>query len=103
LLKIPKGGGVIDIVWVTAITAAGLAALSAAAQGWALRRTTPAERGLFIVSGLLLVFPSLLEAGMESLTGLDIPHPAPFGIALGAGLVLWQWYDKRSRAKPKTA
>jgi hypothetical protein len=28
---------------------------------------------------------------MESVTGLDIPHPAPFGLALGAGLILWQW------------
>jgi TRAP-type uncharacterized transport system fused permease subunit len=91
LLKIPKGGSVWDIVWITAITAAGLAALAAAAQNWALRATTLAERGLFLVSGLLLVFPSLLEAMMESVTGLDIPHPAPFGLALGAGLVLWQW------------
>lgn len=91
LLKIPKGGSVVDIIWITAVTAAGLAALSAAAQGWALRRTLLAERLLFALVGLLLVFPSLLEAALETLTGLDIPHPAPFGLTLGAVLLLWQW------------
>lgn len=99
LLKIPKGGGIYDIIWITAITALGLGALSVAAQNWALRRTTPVERGLFLLTGLLLVFPSLLEAGVETITGLDIPHPAPFGLALGAVLLLWQW---RSRV-PATA
>jgi TRAP transporter 4TM/12TM fusion protein len=91
LLKIPKDGSIYDIIWITAITGAGLGALSAAAQNWALRRTTLVERGLFLLTGLLLVFPSLLEAMMESITGLDIPHPAPFGLALGAALLLWQW------------
>jgi TRAP-type uncharacterized transport system fused permease subunit len=91
LLKIPKGGSVYDIIWVTAMAAAGLAALAAAAQGWAIRRTTMIERFLFLLAGLLLVFPSLLEALAEALTGLDIPYPAPFGIMLGVALLLWQW------------
>jgi len=95
LLKIPKDGSVYDIIWITAITGAGLGALSVAAQSWALRRTTLLERGLFLFTGLLLVFPSLLEAGAESITGLDIPHPAPFGLALGAGLMIWQWMSRR--------
>ena len=79
------------IIWITFVTGAGLAALSAAAQSWAIRRTTRVEQGLFIISGLLLVFPSLLEAMLEAITGLDIPHPAPFGLALGLGLLVWQW------------
>ncbi|MBS0533363.1 MAG: TRAP transporter fused permease subunit [Proteobacteria bacterium] len=91
LMKIPKDGSWLDVVWIAAVTAAGLGALSAAAQSWALRHTTPAERVLFLISGLLLVFPSLLEAMLEYVTGLDIPHPAPFGLALGALLLLWQW------------
>ncbi|HEY0303264.1 MAG TPA: TRAP transporter fused permease subunit, partial [Rhizomicrobium sp.] len=61
LFKIPKDGSMIDIVWITFLTGAGLGALSVAAQNWALRRTTPIERGLFLISGLLLVFPSLLR------------------------------------------
>jgi hypothetical protein len=44
-----------------------------------------------MIAGLLLVSPSLLEALMETITGLDIPYPAPFGLALGAGLLIWQW------------
>ncbi len=91
LLKMPANGGIGTIIWITAITAVGLAALSAAAQNWAIRRTTITERGLFLLAGLLLVFPSLLEALMETITGLDIPYPAPFGLVLGALLLLWQW------------
>jgi TRAP transporter 4TM/12TM fusion protein len=94
LMKIPKDGSIYDIIWITAVTGAGLGALSVAAQDWAIRRTTPVERGLFLLTGLLLVFPSLLEAMMEGITGLDIPHPAPFGLALGAGLLVWQWFSR---------
>src|SRR4026209_2906830 len=43
LLTIPKDGSWIDIVLITGKTALGLAALAAAAQGWALRKTTMAE------------------------------------------------------------
>ncbi|MFN3656878.1 MAG: TRAP transporter permease [Pseudolabrys sp.] len=91
LMKMPKGGSVMDIVWITAVTAAGLAARSAARPGGAIRRTAPLERILFGTAGLLLVFPSLLEAILEAITGLDIPYPAPFGLTLGAVLLLWQW------------
>ena len=51
LLKIPKDGSWIDIVEITVKTALGLAALAAAAQGWALRRTTLAERALLTLAG----------------------------------------------------
>ena len=91
LMHVPKDGSIYGIIWITAVTGAGLAALAAGAQGWALRRTTSPERLLFLFAGLLLVFPSLLEALAEVLTGLDIPYPAPLGLALGAALLLWQW------------
>ncbi len=100
LLKMPKDGTVWSIVWITFVTAAGLGALSAAAQNWALRATTVVERILFTICGLLLVFPSLLEAGIEKVIGADIPHPAPFGLALGAALLLWQWKGPRPSAAP---
>jgi TRAP-type uncharacterized transport system fused permease subunit len=90
LMKIPKDGSVYDIVWVTLKTAIGLGALAAAAQNWALRRNTQVERWLWMLAGLLLVFPSLLEGLAESLTGLDVPYPAPFGLGLGAALLLKQ-------------
>jgi hypothetical protein len=43
-----------------------------------------------MLAGLLLVFPSLLEGLAETLTGLDVPYPAPFGLALVAFLLLKQ-------------
>ncbi|TAK47159.1 MAG: TRAP transporter fused permease subunit [Xanthobacteraceae bacterium] len=90
LMKIPKDGSVLDIFVVTLKTAAGLAALAAAAQNWALRQNTAVEQVLFGLAGLLLVFPSLIEAMAEAATGLDVPHPAPLGLALGAVLLLIQ-------------
>lgn len=96
LMKIPNGGSILDIILVTLKTAAGLGALAAAAQNWALRRNTPAERLLLLLAGLLLVFPSLLEALAEQLSGYDVPHPAPFGLAIAA-LVLLKQYRTPSR------
>jgi TRAP transporter 4TM/12TM fusion protein len=90
LMKIPKDGSVYDIIWVTLKTAIGLAALAAAAQNWALRRNTQAERWLWLVAGLLLVFPRLLEGLLEAATGFDVPYPAPFGLGLAAILLLKQ-------------
>jgi TRAP transporter 4TM/12TM fusion protein len=90
LLKIPAGGSILDIVLVTLKTGIGLAALAAAAQNWALRQNTGSERILWLLSGLLLVFPSLIEALAESATGLDVPHPAPFGVAIAIAILLKQ-------------
>src|SRR6266852_4431922 len=72
LMKIPKDGSVADIFIITLKTAAGLAALAAGAQNWALRRNTGAERVLWVLAGLLLVFPSLIEAAAEELSGYDL-------------------------------
>ncbi|MGB8547175.1 MAG: TRAP transporter fused permease subunit [Xanthobacteraceae bacterium] len=91
LMKVPYGGTIFDIFIITLKTAAGLGALAAAAQNWALRKNTPVERVLWLLAGLLLVFPSLLEALAESLSGYDVPHPAPFGLLIAAGLLLKQY------------
>lgn len=90
LLKLPKDGSMLDIVWITLKTGAGLAAFAAAAQSWAFRRNTTVETVLFAISGLLLVFPSILESPLETLTGLDIPAPGPIGLALGVTVLLMQ-------------
>ena len=91
LMKIPKDGSVWDIVLITAKTAAGLGALAAAAQNWALRQNTTVERVLWLLAGLLLVFPSLLEALAERISGYDVPHPAPLGLAIASALLLKQY------------
>ena len=87
LLKMPKDGTVWSIVWITLKTGLGLAALAACAQGWALRRTRLWERVVLGVAGLFLVFPSLLEALAEAVSGRDIDYKWAVGIVLG-GLVL---------------
>jgi len=90
LLKVPANGSWIDIVLITGKAALGLAALAAAAQGWVLRRTTVPERGLLVLAGLLLVFPSLLEALAEALIGMDVSHAATIGVGIGAVVLLKQ-------------
>jgi TRAP transporter 4TM/12TM fusion protein len=90
LLQLPKGGSWIDVVLITGKAALGLAALAAAAQGWALRRTTGPERLLLVLAGLLLVFPSLLEGLLEALIGRDIGYTATFGLGIAAAVLLKQ-------------
>jgi TRAP transporter 4TM/12TM fusion protein len=90
LLTVPKGGSWIDIVMITLKSAFGLAALAAAAQGWALRKTTLAERILLVLAGLFLVFPSLLEPLIEFIIGRDISYTATIGLAIGAAVLLKQ-------------
>ena len=88
--RFPKDGSWVDIVLITGKTALGLAALAAAAQGWALRKTTTAERLLLVLAGLFLVFPSLLEALIEAIIGRDISYTATFGLAIAAAVLLKQ-------------
>lgn len=90
LLKLPAGGSWVDIVLITLKTAVGLGALACAAQGWALRRTTAAERSLLVLAGLFLVFPSLLEAVAEAIIGRDISYTAGVGAVLFAIVLLKQ-------------
>src|SRR3954462_15477047 len=100
LLAIPKGGSWVDIVEITIKTTFGLMALAACAQNWALRQNTPVERGLLLLSGLLLVFPSLIEAINEGIIGRDISYTYVPGLIIGLGVVLWQ---ARTRAPEQPA
>jgi TRAP-type uncharacterized transport system fused permease subunit len=90
LMSIPKGGSWVDIIEITVKTSLGLLALAAFAQNWALRQNTAIERGLLLLSGLLLVFPSLIEAIVEWITGRDISYTFVPGLIIGFGVLLWQ-------------
>ena len=67
-----------------------LSTLAAAAQNWGLRQNTVLERVLWLFAGMLLVFPSLIEGLAEQISGYDVPHPAPLGLAIGVALLLKQ-------------
>jgi len=99
LLKLPAGGSWVDIVLITLKSLVGLAALACAAQGWALRRTTILERALLTLAGLFLVFPSLLEALMETATGRDISYTAGIGVVLFVIVLLKQRYQPELRVQ----
>jgi TRAP transporter 4TM/12TM fusion protein len=49
-----------SIALVTITCALGIAALAGGVQGWLFRRTTWVERGMLIISGILLVYPKAL-------------------------------------------
>jgi TRAP-type uncharacterized transport system fused permease subunit len=90
LMKIPKDGSWIDILEITIKTTLGLMALAAAAQSWTLRKNTAVESALLVLAGLLLVFPSLIEAIVEAIIGRDISYTFVPGLIIGLGVLLWQ-------------
>ena len=94
LMQIPKNGTVVDVLLITAKAGLGIVMLALATQGFVLRRTTAIERGLLILAGLLLTFPSLLEAFAERLTGRDIEYTATAGIVVGAIVLAMQWFGR---------
>jgi TRAP transporter 4TM/12TM fusion protein len=57
-----------NILWTALSALVGLSALAGGLTGWLLGRTNYLERGLLIVSGLILVYPSL----MQDLIGLGL-------------------------------
>ena len=92
LLKLPKGGGWLDIVEIFLETAAGIAMLAFAAQGWFMKKSNVLETALLALAGLFLVFPSLLSAILRPLLGLDIgafvPGLSDLGLRVGYNVLL---------------
>ncbi len=92
LLKVPPGGGWLDIVEIFIETGAGIAMLAFAAQGWFLKRSTWVETALFAIGGLFLVFPAILSAILKPLLGLDIgafvPGLSGLGLRVGYNVLL---------------
>jgi TRAP-type uncharacterized transport system fused permease subunit len=92
LLKVPKGGGWLDIVEVFIETAAGIAMLAFAAQGWFQTKSTVLETALFALAGLFLVFPAILGAILRPLLGIDVgafvPGLSDMGLRIGYNVFL---------------
>jgi TRAP transporter 4TM/12TM fusion protein len=92
LLKVPQGGGWLDIVEIFLETGAGIAMLAFATQGWFLKKSTPLETALFTIGGLFLVFPAILGVILQPLLGIDvgayIPGLSDVGLRIGYNVVL---------------
>ncbi len=94
LLKIPKDGSLDRYHLITLKTALGL--LRACRGGAELGAATkyPGRAGAAgCLPGLLLVFPSLIEALAETITGLDVRYPAPLALAIGRGVAAQAKFD----------
>jgi len=89
LLKMPPGGSWIDIFRVTLETLAGIALLGFAFQGRFLKKSTVLETVLFTLSGLLLVFPELIETVLGAIR-LSLPHPHVVAMLVAVGVTLMQ-------------
>jgi TRAP transporter 4TM/12TM fusion protein len=90
LMNMPKDGSIWDIVWITFKTGAGLIAFAAAAQNWALRKNTQLERALFVLAGVLLVFPGLISSLFTMLANVTVPEPGLIGLAIAVLVVFMQ-------------
>lgn len=92
LLKVPPGGGWLDIVTIFIETGAGIAMLAFAGQGWFLKKSTVLETALFTVGGLFLVLPTALDSMLRPLLGFDVganlPGLSEVGLHIGYNIPL---------------
>jgi TRAP transporter 4TM/12TM fusion protein len=98
LLQFPKGLTWLDAVEVSLKTAAGIAFLGVAAQGWLFRRSNIVETVLFTLAGLLLVFPLLIQSSVWSLTGFKPGYTTVLGIAIAGATAAFQRVRMRAAA-----
>lgn len=84
LLRPTASMGWTDVAWQIFLATAGLAALAAAAQGFARHALAVWERAGLTLVGLLLLFPALFEAA------LSLPYPHLWGVAAGTAFLAWQ-------------
>jgi TRAP-type uncharacterized transport system fused permease subunit len=95
LLSVPKGGDWLDIAWVTFTTAVGIFAFAVAAQGWLYGRVPGWLRAIGFLSGIALLFPSLIDAASAALDRGHIAWIKVGGLALAAALSLAQKLRRR--------
>ena len=88
--QIPKGGNWFDVVRIFLQTAAGIVLLAFAFQGRFLKQSNMLETALFILSGMLLVFPSLIDA-ITMIAKVHVWHPLLIAIILAAVAIGMQW------------
>jgi TRAP transporter 4TM/12TM fusion protein len=95
LLNMLPGMTWMDVAEQVMFATLGLAALSAACQGYAITLMNALERWLMALAGLLMVFPAIIEVVVAD----AIPAPHWVGFAL-AGVLLGLQYARRGRLRP---
>ncbi|RTL66075.1 MAG: TRAP transporter fused permease subunit [Hyphomicrobiales bacterium] len=88
--KVPKGGSWFDIITITAQTAGGIVLLAFAFQGRFLKQSNILETVLFVLAGMLLVFPSLVDA-ITMIAKVHLWHPLLIAIILAVVAIGMQW------------
>lgn len=96
LLKLPKGGDVWDIVYVTVETSLGIVALAGAFQGWLLRKTNPIEAVVLGAAGSMLVVTRIVAAILEPVVTVSTDALSLAGAALFAAVLAWQVFKVRA-------
>src|SRR3546814_11735865 len=64
----PESGSILDVVLLILTTGIGIGALASGAQNWLLRRLTGVERAAMLASGVLLLFPGLVDEVLPAVT-----------------------------------
>jgi TRAP-type uncharacterized transport system fused permease subunit len=95
-LLLRGGGGLAETVWIAVCSAIGIAALAGAAQGWFCRSIPAWGRAALTLAGILLLFPSLIDAMLEAFTTAHVVYAKLAGIALAAAVAVWQWRGRRA-------
>ena len=96
LLTLPKGGGWTEVIWITLVASAGIAAFAGSLKARFVTSTTRLERILLVIAGLLLCFPAPLDAAMNLVTSWDVPYPHVIGLALALLVGVMQWPRRKS-------
>ena len=88
-----------DVVIVILTTGIGIAALASCAQNWFLRRLTRPERLALLISGILLLFPGILDAMSDAMTEHHLIYAKILGVGVFLAVILRHVMERRlSRA-----
>jgi TRAP transporter 4TM/12TM fusion protein len=98
LMKMPKDGSILDIVYITVTTGIGIFALGAAAQSWLMGRIDIVSRTALVIGGLLMVFSTLMEALYTLITPWHLKYTDALGIVFIAAAVAMQWRKRKVAA-----
>jgi TRAP transporter 4TM/12TM fusion protein len=104
LLKVPADGNWFDVLEISLVTAAGVAALAFAFQGWFFQRNNAIETALFTLAGLLFVVPTVIGGiikpvlgwGLDGIfpllpqIGMNVPYHVAIASLVLAGTIAMQ-------------